>query len=1015
MANNSTLTPKPAQSTVASQPNRLAKGGQIERSLPLSFEFDGQQLGAFSGDSLASALLANDIKLVARSFKYHRPRGIFSAGSEEPNALMTLGKGKYREPNCKATSVELYEGMAARTQNAWPSIGFDVGALASAFSPFLPAGFYYKTFMWPSAFWERIYEPIIRQAAGLGSASTLPDPDQYDVQHEFCDLLIVGSGPAGLAAAIEAGRAGLRIMLCDEDFAMGGRLSSEKLHIGDQNCAEWANSCLAELASMPNVRICASTAIVGRYDGCTYLGVQKLSGGPLSKAQQTYAEKLWIIVPAQVIMSTGATERSLVFGGNDRPGIMLASAVRTYINRFAVAPGKRAAIFTCCDDGWRTINDLKAAGVEVVAVIDSRETVKNEVLALGANSSAKVMLGATVIGTKGWKGLRQISVSDQQGDVSKFEVDLLAVSGGWNPNIALATHLGGKPIWCEEISSFKMASDDRVENVQIVGAAAGQYSLGAALNGGLKAASLVTGIKAKFVLPKTDDECFGITPLWVLPKSVGKNSKGQKSRGKAFVDLQNDVTNTDIDLAWREGFKNPEHIKRYTTMGMGTDQGRTGTVNGLAQIAEANNEPMGLTGNITGRPPYVPVRLGTIAGLHRGKYFRPTRRTSAHEAATELDAHFVETGEWLRPQWYTKAGETNWLQSVTREAEAVRKSVGVCDVSTLGKIDVQGSDAAEFLNRVYINNMAGVAVNKVRYGVMLREDGFVMDDGTAARFGQNHFVISTTTANAGKIMQHLYYCHQVLWPELDVQMISVTEQWAQYAIAGPNSAKAMKLLVGDYLDLSDEAFGFMACAEFSLDGIPARAFRVSFSGERAYEIAVPAQYGQSIFNQLLSLGKEWDITPYGTDALAVLRIEKGHVSGPELVGQTTAKDLGFGGMMSKKKDFIGRVLAGRAALIEPDRPSLVGVRPVLKDDRFSSGAQFLPVGSSPVADNCLGYISSVAYSPHVGSWIGLGLIAGGSERIGEKVRAYDPVRNKDTLVEIVSPVFIDPKGARLRA
>ncbi len=949
--------------------------------------------------------MANDIKLVARSFKYHRPRGIFSAGSEEPNALLTVGEGKYREPNCKATTIELVEGMAARTQNAWPSIGFDVGALSSAFSPFLPAGFYYKTFMWPSAFWERIYEPIIRHAAGLGSASNLPDPDQYDVQHKFCDLLIVGSGPAGLAAAVEAGRSGLRVMLCDEDFAMGGRLTSEKLHIGDQNCAEWAASCLAELASMSNVRMCASTAIVGRYDGCTYLGVQKLSADPLSKAEQTYAEKLWIIVPSQVIMSTGATERSLVFGGNDRPGIMLASAVRTYINRFGVAPGKRAAIFTCCDDGWRTAKDMDAAGVEVVAIVDSRKSLPDEVLALGANSSARIMLGATVIATKGWKGLRQISVSDQQGKVFKFDVDLLAVSGGWNPNISLATHLGGKPIWCEEIKSFKMASGDQVENVQIVGAAAGQYSLGAALSDGLKAAGLVTKGKAKLILPKTDDESFAVTPLWVVPKSIGK----------AFVDLQNDVTNTDIDLAWREGFKNPEHVKRYTTLGMGTDQGRTGTVNGLAQIALANNEPMGVTGNITGRPPYVPVRLGSLAGLHRGKHFRPTRRTSAHDAAIALGAHFVEAGEWLRPQWYTQAGETNWLQTVTREAAAVRKSVGVCDVSTLGKIDVQGSDAAEFLNRVYINNIAGVAVNKVRYGVMLREDGFVLDDGTAARFGQNHFVVSTTTANAGKIMQHLYYCHQVLWPQLDVQMISVTEQWAQYAIAGPNSAKVMKLLVGDHLDLSDEAFAFMACAEFSLAGIPARAFRVSFSGERAYEIAVPAQYGQVIFEQLLSLGKQWDITPYGTDALAVLRIEKGHVSGPELVGQTTASDLGFGGMMSKKKDFIGRVLAGRAALIDQDRPSLVGLQPVLKGDKFSSGAQFLPVGAASVADNCMGYITSVAYSPHVGSWIGLGLISGGAARVGEKVRAYDPVRNQDTLVEIVSPVFIDPKGARLRA
>lgn len=983
------------------QVNRLGTGGQINRSEPLSFTFDGKTFGGFAGDSLASALIANGVKLVGRSFKYHRPRGIFTAGSEEPNALVTLGVGASREPNCKAPTLRLYDGMQAKSQNAWPNIRFDVGAMNAALAPFLPAGFYYKTFMWPSAFWEAVYEPIIRHAAGLGRASTQPDPDRYDVQNEFCDLLVIGSGPAGLAAALAAGRTGARVMLCEEDFVLGGRLNGESLEIGGEDSADWAASTIGELSSMPNVRVCPATAVVGVFDGNTHLAIQTLNPALSAAGQKGFAQKLWNIVPGEVILASGATERPLVFGGNDRPGIMLGSAVRTYINRFAVVPGKRAAVFTNCDDGWRTVSDLERAGVEVAVVVDTRDDLSPEIDQIAKQSSARIMTGSRVIATKGWRALRAITVVDAAGKQVEFDVDLLAVSGGWNPNIALTTHLGAKPAWSKKIAAFIQVLPPK--SMQVVGAAAGNLALGAALNDGVEAARRATDGKASLELPSVKNESTSVTPMWVI----------EGSKGKAFIDFQNDVTSSDIDLAWREGFRNTEHIKRYTTMGMGTDQGRTSNVNGLAKIALANGKPISQTGTTTGRPPYVPVRLGALAGMHRGKHFKPTRQASANTTARELGAQFLTAGQWLRPQWYAQDGESDWQQTVSREVTAVRNSVGICDVSTLGKIDIQGGDVAEFLNRVYINNMAGVAINKTRYGVMLREDGFVLDDGTAARFAQDHYVISTTTANAAKVMQHLHYCHQVLWPQLDVQMISVTEQWAQYAIAGPNSRAVLAQLIGDQYDINDANFPFMACAEFDLDGMPARVFRVSFSGELAFELAVPALYGEAIFTELLDAGVPYNITPYGTEALGVLRIEKGHASGPELSGQTTARDLGLARMMSKKKDFIGRVLAQRDVLNDPMRPILVGLKPVNCTDKFSSGAHVMPIGVMPSPENDQGYVTSVAYSPHIHSWVGLGLVAGGMERLGEVVRAYDPIRKGDVEVEICSPVFIDSDGSRL--
>jgi heterotetrameric sarcosine oxidase alpha subunit len=986
--------------------HRLRTGGLVDRSRPISFRFDGRSHRGLAGDTLASALIANGVRLVGRSFKYHRPRGILTAGPEEPNALVELRTGARREPNSKATAVELYEGLEAESQNRWPSLRFDLMAANQLFSPLLVGGFYYKTFMWPAGLWEKFYEPLIRRAAGLGRASGLPDPDRYESATAYCDVLVIGAGPAGLAAALAAGRSGARVILCEDDFSLGGRLLSERYDVDGRPGHVWAEGVEAELASLPEVRIFRRTQVFGTYDSGTYGAVERVSDHlPVPPAHQP-RQRLWRIVAKRCVNAMGAIERPLVFGGNDRPGVMMASAMRTYVNRFAAAPGRRVAVFTTTDDGWQTAADLGAAGISVEAIIDPRPEVGAQLLLKASRAGARPLLGATVRDADGGHSLRNIEVR-RGADLIRIEVDALAVSGGWNPQVALTTHTGAKPRWSEKLSTF--VPDKLPEGMRVAGAANGDFSLGACLRGGMGAgtqAAADLGFSAPAAPPPSaSDEPREVKALWHVTES----------RNKAFVDLQNDVTAKDVEIAHAEGFRSVEHLKRYTTLGMATDQGKTSNVNGHAMMAALTGRGMAATGTTMSRPPHLPVAIGAFAGPHVGKHFKATRLTAGHDWALANGATMVEAGQWLRPQWFTKLGEADWLQSVTREVEAVRSAVGVCDVSTLGKIDIKGPDAGTFLDRVYINTFSTLPVGKARYGVMLREDGFVMDDGTSARFAPEHFVMSTTTANAAKIMQHLEFCHQVLWPDLDVAMVSVTEQWSQYAVAGPRSRELLQNLFGTSVDLSNEAVPYLACAEFPLGAMTARLFRISFSGELAYEIAVSARYGESLVRALMEAGRDFGVTPYGTEALSVLRIEKGHVAGNELNGQTTARDLGLGRMMSTKKDYIGRVLAGRRALIAPDRPSFVGFKPVDPSRRLRAGAHFLRVGAAATAENDEGYMTSVAYSPHVRSWIGLGLLVRGPERIGERVRAYDPVRNGDIEVEVVSPIFVDPEGARLNA
>ncbi|WP_454617729.1 sarcosine oxidase subunit alpha family protein [Bradyrhizobium cenepequi] len=986
-------------------PNRLSSGGLIDRERRLHFSFDGRTYGGYAGDTLASALLGNGVKLLGRSFKYHRPRGVLTAGSEEPNALVELRKGARREPNTRATTVELFDGLEAQSQNRWPSLKFDVGAINSLFSPLFAAGFYYKTFMWPASFWEKVYEPVIRRAAGLGRGSGEADPDSYEKMHAFCDLLVVGGGAAGLAAALSAGRSGARVILCDEDYVLGGRLNGDEQEIDDCPGSTWAQHTAAALEAMTNVRVLRRTTVFGVYDGRTFGALERVADHLPAPPPHQPRQRLWKIVARQSVLASGAIERHIVFGGNDRPGVMMASAVRTYLNRFAVIPGSRAAIFTSSDDAWTTALDLTKAGVQVEAILDTRTEIDARLVSTVKRAGIAIFPGAQVLDTHGTQELRAISVRSADGQIRNLAVDLLAVSGGWNPNLGLTTHLGGRPDWSDALAAFVPGKVP--PGMTVAGAAGGSFTLADALREGMTAgtaAAEAAGFAARpQPLPKANDDHVGVKPFWHVTAS----------RSKAFVDFQNDVTSEDVALAAREGFKSVELLKRYTTLGMATDQGKTSNVNGHAMMAQLTGRPMSEVGTTVSRPPYTPVAIGALAGHHRGRHFRPTRLTAGHRWAEQQGASFVETGQWLRAQWFAKPGEADWLTTVSREVRETRARVGVCDVSTLGKIDIQGTDAGAFLDRIYANMVSTVPVGKVRYGLMLREDGIAMDDGTSARFADDHFVMSTTTANAGKIMQHLEHARQVLWPELDVQLVSVTEQWAQYSIAGPCSRALLERLLGDAFDVSDAALPYLGCAEFIWRGVPTRIFRVSFSGELGYELAVPANFGDAAIRAIMEAGAEFGVIPYGTEALGVMRIEKGHVAGNELNGITMAADLGLGRMMSKKKDFIGRVLAERPGLVDPERPALVGIQPIDRAARLRAGAHVLARGAKATMENDEGYVTSVAFSPMLGHWIGLGFIKRGPARIGERVRAYDPVRGGDIEVEIVSPIFLDPEGKRL--
>ncbi|NKE45462.1 sarcosine oxidase subunit alpha family protein [Roseomonas frigidaquae] len=962
---------------------RLATCGLIDRAQTLRFTFDGRAYQGHAGDTLASALLANGVRLVGRSFKYHRPRGIWGLGSEEPNVLVELRDGARQEPNTRATTAELFEGLSARSQNRWPSLRFDVMALNGLLGPLLSAGFYYKTFMWPAAFWEKVYEPLIRRAAGLGRAATAPDPDRYERMHAHCDVLVVGAGPTGLAAALAAARTGARVILADEDFALGGRLLAERQEIDGAPATGWVARVLAELQNLPDVTLLPRTTIFGAFDHGTYGAVQRVADHLAEPAPGQPRQRAWTIVAKRVVLAAGAVERPIAFPGNDRPGVMSAAAARGYLHRYAVLPGRRAVVFTAGDDGWRTALALRDAGAEVT-VVDPRDR--------PACPGLRVVAGARVVGTGG--RLCLISVRLDTGEA--IAADLLAVSGGWNPTLHLASHQGGRPHWDEALAAFLPGTPP--PGMAVAGAAAGRFTLAACLAdgaaAGLQAARDAGHEGQPLALPRADDEPAGLRALYHVP---GR---------KAFVDFQHDVTADDIALAAREGFRSVEHAKRYTTLGMATDQGRTANVVGLAILAEATGRGIAETGTTIFRPPYTPVAIGALAGAQTGPDFRPTRLTPLHAWSARHGASFVTTGAWLRPEWYARPGEAGWRDSVDREVLHVRRAAGFCDVSTLGKIEVVGPGAAALLDFVYANDISTLKPGRIRYGLMLREDGFVLDDGTCARLSENRFFVTTTTANAARVMQHLEYAHQVLRPELDVSILSVTDAWAQIALAGPRARDVLAQVTAQ--DVSNAALPHMACTEAVFaGGLRGRLYRLSFSGELAFELGVPPDDAEALADRLRAAGAE----PYGTEALGVLRIEKGHAGGGEINGQTTAGNLGLGRMLSRRKEFIGRVMAQRPALVDPARPVLVGLR----GDGLRTGAHLLEPGAAANTANDLGHVTASCWSPHLQAQIGLALLSGGQARIGTRIRVYDALRGQDGEAEVVAPVFIDPEGTRTRA
>ncbi len=963
---------------------RVPGRGLVDRSRTVSLTFDGRRIAAHPCDTVASALLANGVRLVGRSFKYHRPRGIVTAGSEEPSALVTVGRGATRQPNVRATVQEVFEGLEVTSQNRWPSLDYDMLAINDALAPMLAAGFYYKTFMWPRAFWERVYEPAIRRAAGLGALSGAPSPDRDERVFAHCDILIVGAGPAGLMAALVAGRAGADVILADEGGRPGGRLLGEDEMLDGGPALHWIRRVAAELASLQNVRLLPRTAVTGAYDHGVYAALERVAEH-LAEPGDLPPRAFWRITAKRTILAAGATERVIAFPGNDRPGVMMAGAVRSYLHHWGVAAGRRVALFGG-DDAARTARDLRAAGIEVAAVIDPR-----------AGATGEDVVAGEVIGTTGRRGLTSIRVRTGTGE-RDIQADCLAVAGGWNPAVHLACHHGARPLWREDLGVF-VAPGNAVPGMIPCGAAAGVFSTRGALEDGVRAAAEALDALGRIApavdVPSADDTPPGPPAPWQVD-----------APGRAFLDLQNDVTVKDVRLAAQENFRSVEHMKRYTTQGMAPDQGKASNVTALAVLAEATARAVQETGTTTYRPPFVPVPIAAMGAGARGNGFAPERLTPSHRAALARGAPMIEAGLWYRPSYFPAPGETNWRQACDREVRMVRNAVGVADVTTLGRVEVQGPDAPAFLDFVYANTMSTLKPGRVRYGAMLREDGHVMDDGVLACLAPRRFVLTTTTAAAGAVMQHLDFVAQVLRPDLAVRCVSATEQWAQIAIVGPLARRLLSTVTD--LDLP-----FMGCAEGQVAGVPGRVFRVSFSGEQGWELAIPAGHGEALWRVLVAQAEILGGGPYGMEALNVLRIEKGFLTHAEMHGRTTLFDLGLGAML-KASDCIGRAATTRPGLVDPSRQRLVGLRPVDPEAQLTAGAHLFAEGAEVRPETDEGYITSACHSPTLGTSLALGFLARGPERYGERVRMVDRMRDVSLLCEVTPPCAFDPAGVRAR-
>jgi sarcosine oxidase subunit alpha len=999
---------------------RAASGGRIDRSRPLHFRFDGRDYTGFAGDTLASALLANGVHLLGRSFKYHRPRGILGAGPEEPNALVTVRRDSARvTPNLRATQVELYDGLEACSQNRWPSLGLDLGAVNGLLSPFIPAGFYYKTFMWPQSAWHRLYEPKIRAAAGLGRAPEQADPDTYSNRFAHCDVLVVGAGPAGLAAAAAATASGARVIVCDEQPEPGGSLLSESdaqsdMVIEGRAADRWLAGTLQMLAAHPRVTVLTRTTAFG-YFPHNLLGLNQRLSDHLGRPDGSQPrERQWQVRAKEVVLATGAIERPLVFPGNDRPGILLAAAARTYLNRYGVLPGSRVVLVTACDAAYQTALDLNRAGVSVKAIVDVRGGSADSALPEAARRAGlPIETHSTVIGTSGRLRVSAIHVQrlDESGaaagPVRRIACDLVLMSGGLTPSVHLFSQSRGKLAWDESLGAFLPAQ--AAERVGSAGACRGVFSVAAAVRDGTRAglgAAQRAGLAVTAAIPEMPPpESSAAGCRGALPLPPGARA------GKAFVDWQNDVTSQDLALAAREGFRSIEHVKRYTTTGMATDQGKTSNINALAIVARELDKAMPQVGLTTFRPPYTPVSFGAFAGFARGELFDPVRATPMHDWAARNGAVFENVGLWKRARYFPRSGE-NMDAAVARECLAARGHCGIFDGSTLGKIEVVGKDAATFMNRMYVNAWTSLAVGRCRYGVLLRDDGFIYDDGVVARTAEDRFHVTTTTGGAAGVLALMEDYRQTEWPDLDVWLTSTTEQWAVIAVQGPNARRVLDPLV-EGIDISAAAMPHMSVGRGRICGVPMLFMRVSFTGELGFEVNVPADFGLAVWQAIYDAGQKHGITPYGTETMHVLRAEKGYIIiGQDTDGTVTPDDAGLSWAIGKSKpDFVGKRALQRPAFASPYRKQLVGLLTRQPLQVLEEGAQIVPAMRRTPPLAAIGHVTSSYYSPSVGRSIALALLSGGRARVGETLYVAAP--EGDVPVQVVSPVFYDPKGSRL--
>ena len=990
---------------------RTTSGGRIDRTQPLRFVFDGQAYLGLAGDTLASALLANGVHMVGRSIKYHRPRGILTAGSDEPNALVTIVRDEARvTPNLRATQVELHAGLQATTANRWPSLAFDVGAVNDLLSPLLPAGFYYKTFKWPAWAWHRLYEPAIRAATGLGHAPQLPDPDRYANRYAHCDVLVVGAGPAGIAAALVAADSGARVILCDEQAEMGGSLLAEAVaSIQRKQAQAWLADSLATLARHPRVTLLPRTTAFG-YFAHNMVGLaERVTDHLAAPRPHLPRERMWQVRAQEVVLATGAHERPLLFPNNDRPGVMLAEAARIYAIRYGVLVGRRVAVATAHDSGYRAALDLHAAGASVTAIIDSRAE-PGAVAETAKAAGLRVLTGSVAATTEGRRRVASVGVMRAGGGgIEMIACDALAMCGGWTPSVHLFSQSRGRLRYEPDLQAF--VPNLSVERERSAGACRGVFGLPAALADGAAAGEAAAraaghgGAKAaRFAVADASE--FGGGGLLGLAPGVAAR--------KAFVDFQNDVTAKDVKLATQEGFRSIEHVKRYTTTGMATDQGKTSNLNALGIVANALDVPVPQVGLTTFRMPYTPVTFGSFAGFARGDLFEPIRRTPIHDWAAAHGAVFEDVGQWQRARYVPRAGE-DMHAAVARECLAVRNGVGLFDGSTLGKIEVVGRDAAEFLNRMYVNAWTKLAPGRCRYGILCREDGFVTDDGVIGRLAPDRFHVTTTTGGAARVLALMEDYLQTEWPGLDVWLTSVTEQWAVIAVQGPQAREVLAPLV-EGIDISRDAFPHMSVAEGRVAGVPARLFRVSFTGELGFEINVPADYGRAVWEAVFAAGETHGITPYGTEAMHVLRAEKGYIIvGQETDGTATPEDAGVGWAIGKaKRDFVGKRSLARAAMSAAGRKQLVGL---LTEDPLlllEEGAQLVDDPAQRVPMRLKGHVTSSYFSASLGHSIALAMVTDGRAKIGTKMFVPMPL-GPMLPVQVTAPVFYDPQGARLDA